>query len=162
MILWSKWTDYGGGMTIQSRPMPEESVYKQRLDTGRSLTQVKPGLKERVAGLEKKEKKKHESIMEGLWEGRGGGQGGGIYEGGSDGWTGVWVGGGRGRRTAAAGAGRWPPQGSQGFPRPARSQAKAARGPGSDRGAARFASNFVVMAGGPADPVKTSRARMLA
>lgn len=66
----------------------------------------------------------------------------------------VWVGGGRGRSTAAAGAGRWP---SQGFPRPACSQARAARGPGSDRGAARFARNFVVMA--PVGPLILSRPR---
>lgn len=98
-------------------------------------------------------------------EGRGGGQGGGIYEGGSDGWTGVWVGGGRGRKNGSCrrremgdGKTRRP----QGFPRPAwlhgcmpasarplhalTRRPRAARGPGSDRGAARFARNFVVMA----------------
>lgn len=93
-------------------------------------------------------------------EGRGGGQGGGIYEGGSDGWTGVWVGGGRGRKNGSCrrremgdGKTRRP----QGFPRRACLQVQARcmltlaglgrpGAPGSDRGAARFARNFVVMA----------------
>lgn len=95
-------------------------------------------------------------------EGRGGGQGGGIYEGGSDGWTGVWVGGRRGRKNGSCrrremGDGRWEDTAAPRFPKtcmPASARPlhaltrrpRAARGPGSDRGAARFARNFVVMA----------------
>lgn len=91
-------------------------------------------------------------------EGRGGGQGGGIYEGGlMDGWVWVgwqagWVGGGGRTRSSkrhlqAQGDGR--PKVSQGFlrfprpARPARLQARAARGPGKDRGAARLRGSLL-------------------
>lgn len=96
-------------------------------------------------------------------EGRGEGQGGGIYEGGSDGWTGVWVGGVRGRNNGSCRrreCGRWE-MGRHGGPKVSQDvhalqvQARcmlslAGLGrpgaPGSDRGAARFARNSVVMA----------------